>query len=164
MATLQSSELRRIETKYAAGITSAAVVKIFRGKGERFSEATLRKYVQLGLLPTSKRVGIRGRHRGSSGLYPCVIVRMANDIKRQLEMGHTLDAIRQSGIAMVGEVELLRRAGQTTFARLAEALAHGSPKVPALSKKLSTEKKAFDRQVRALHTLVDKLRGTREKA
>ncbi len=159
MSILQVSELRRIEAKYAVGITSAVVVKIFRSKGERFSEATLRKYVQLGLLPTSRRVGIRGRHRGSSGLYPCVIVRMANEIKQALAEGHTLEAIRDSGIALTGEVELFRRAGLTVLGRLDEAV-RGSPAArrPALAKKLQAQKKIFDRYVKNLHGVVDSLR------
>ena len=39
-------------------------------RGEPLSEATFRKYVQLGLLPRSVRVGRKGKHRGSQGLYP----------------------------------------------------------------------------------------------
>ena len=34
----------------------------------KFSEATLRKYVQLGLLPRSVRVGRKGKHQGSQGI------------------------------------------------------------------------------------------------
>ena len=46
-----------------------------RPKGVRLSEATFRKYVQAGLLPRSKRVGRKGKHRGSQGLYPVEAVR-----------------------------------------------------------------------------------------
>ena len=85
MALLSATELRRVERDHEDGISSADIVELFSSKGERFSEATLRKYVQLGLLPMSRRVGIRGRHRGSSGLYPVVVVRLINEIKKALE-------------------------------------------------------------------------------
>jgi hypothetical protein len=58
MSILSEAEMKRLESKYSEGIASDAVVKLFQGKGLRFSEATLRKYVQLGLLPVSRRVGI----------------------------------------------------------------------------------------------------------
>ena len=91
MGLLTAAELRRIEDKFPAGLGSAQVIALFQEKGERFSEATLRKYVQIGLLPKSHRVGTRGRHRGSRGSYPVVIVRLINDIKRALDGGATLD-------------------------------------------------------------------------
>ncbi|MEM6733022.1 MAG: hypothetical protein AAF658_15805, partial [Myxococcota bacterium] len=66
MALLSEGELRKLEKKYPTGISSADLVSAFSARGERFSEATLRKYVQLGLLPRSQRIGTQGRHRGSS--------------------------------------------------------------------------------------------------
>lgn len=157
MSTLQNSELRRIETKYPEGISSAAVVKIFQQKGERFSEATLRKYVQLGLLPTSRRVGIRGRHRGSSGLYPCIIVRLANDIKKALEAGQTLEDIRTGTTGLLGEIELLRRAADQTFERVTEAVVKRHAKKPAVKKQLTALKKSLEKEIRNLADFVEKL-------
>lgn len=153
MSLLSASELRRVESKYSEGITSAAVVKIFKGKGERFSEATLRKYVQLGLLPTSRRVGIRGRHRGSSGLYPSTIVRLANEIKKALESGATLDDIRMGTIGLTGEVQILRRSMDLLVDRLNQAVQKSQGKA-ALKQKLSKHRKALDREIRALEQFV----------
>src|SRR4051794_9374645 len=109
MGLLNTGDIKRIERKYPEGISSGAVVELFKGKGERFSEATLRKYVQLGLLPKSKRVGAAGRHRGSAGVYPVGIVKQINDIKRALEAGGTLEDIRVSRVGLTGEVEGLER-------------------------------------------------------
>ena len=156
MSLLSASELRRVESKYSEGITSAAVVKIFKGKGERFSEATLRKYVQLGLLPTSRRVGIRGRHRGSSGLYPSIIVRLANEIKKALESGATLDDIQMSTIGLTGEVHLLRRSADLLTDRLTQAVAQARGKT-ALKQMLGKHRKALDREIRALEKFVELL-------
>jgi len=70
MDYLEPGELARIESEFARGLSAGAIVEIFRPKGVRLSEATFRKYVQTGLLPRSRRVGRKGKHRGSHGLYP----------------------------------------------------------------------------------------------
>ena len=54
---LQDRELEEIERAWPDGMTSRQIVDVFETRGIRFSEATLRKYVQLGLLPRSVRVG-----------------------------------------------------------------------------------------------------------
>src|SRR5688572_32216640 len=65
---LQDREIDEIERSWPDGLTSRQIVDVFETRGIRFSEATLRKYVQLGLLPRSVRVGRKGKHRGSCGL------------------------------------------------------------------------------------------------
>lgn len=84
---------------------------------------------------------------------------MANEIKQALAQGHTLEVIRDSGIALTGEVELFRRAGQVVLGRLDEAVKR-SPSAgrAALTKKLQAQKKLFDRHLKALHSLVGSLR------
>ena len=69
MEILPPSEIARIERDFALGVSATTILKIFRPKGVRLSEATFRKYVQAGLLPRSRRVGSKGKHRGSRG--PC---------------------------------------------------------------------------------------------
>jgi hypothetical protein len=59
-ALLDERELQEIERTWQNGLTSRQIVDVFETRGIRFSEATLRKYVQLGLLPRSVRVGPRG--------------------------------------------------------------------------------------------------------
>lgn len=67
---LGDDELDEIERQSPAGLTSRQIVDLFTARGIRFSEATLRKYVQLGLLPRSVRIGRKGKHRGSCGSIP----------------------------------------------------------------------------------------------
>ena len=58
---LDERELQEIERTWPNGLTSRQIVDVFETRGIRFSEATLRKYVQLGLLPRSVRVGPQGQ-------------------------------------------------------------------------------------------------------
>jgi hypothetical protein len=75
---LADRDLDAIERAHPEGMSSAQVVEVFRARGLKLSEATFRKYVQLGLLPRSRRVGRKGKHQGSMGLYPSVVVRRVN--------------------------------------------------------------------------------------
>ena len=69
------AELDEIEPLVPDGNdVGAQIVNIFETRGIRFSEATLRKYVQLWLVPRSVRVGRKGRHRGSCGALPVLHV------------------------------------------------------------------------------------------
>jgi DNA-binding transcriptional MerR regulator len=158
MTGLTVAELRRIERQYADGIKSSAVVDIFQGKGHRFSEATLRKYVQLGLLPKSRRVGVRGRHRGSSGLYPVSIVRVVNEIKAALDRGATLDEVRLGTVGLASEVLVLRRAGESVLARFVEALARLEAKQrPACNRLLVRERRTMTQCCRDLEQLATRI-------
>ena len=67
---LRADEIERVERERAGGITSGEVVRLFEARGAKLSASTFRKYVQLGLLPRSRRVGRKGKHTGSTGLYP----------------------------------------------------------------------------------------------
>ncbi|MDA3862899.1 MAG: hypothetical protein PF689_03420 [Deltaproteobacteria bacterium] len=75
-------------------MTSAEVVKIFRDEGVRLSQATFRKYVQLGLLSRSHRVSAgSGKHRGSRGIYSASVLKNINEVKKMMNEGLTLDDI-----------------------------------------------------------------------
>jgi hypothetical protein len=159
MTLLSDSELKRLEKKHAVGISSRAVVEAFQIKGARFSEATLRKYVQLGLLPKSKRVGARGRHRGSSGLYPVMIVRLVNDIKAALDAGSTLDEVRIGRVGLEGEVDTLRLAGERALSRFYEA-AETFPERPArvvLKREIDEHRRAIENATRDLERFAARL-------
>jgi len=47
-ALLDERELLEIERAWPNGLTSRQIIDVFESRGIRFSEATLRKYVQLG--------------------------------------------------------------------------------------------------------------------
>lgn len=81
---LTKLELKLIADEHPHGITSFEIVKIFQEKGFKFSEATLRKYIQMGLVERCKRIGTKGKHRGSHGVYPIETVGRINSIKRAM--------------------------------------------------------------------------------
>src|SRR5438270_6832252 len=93
---LEERELQEIERTWPNGLTSRQIVDVFETRGIRFSEATLRKYVQLGLLPRSVRVGRKGKHRGSCGLYPALVIRRVNVVKRMMAEDRTIEEIQRS--------------------------------------------------------------------
>lgn len=93
---LEERELRDIERAHAGGMTSRQIVDVFETRGIRFSEATLRKYVQLGLLPRSIRVGRKGKHRGSCGMYPTGVIRRVNLVKGMMAENLTIEEIQRS--------------------------------------------------------------------
>src|SRR3990170_7283606 len=102
---LQSADVDRIEGERAGGVTSREVLRLFEGRGARLSGATFRKYVQAGLLPRSRRVGRKGKHTGSTGLYPVSVVRRIALIKRMMAEGYTVEDIRGSFVVVKHRLE-----------------------------------------------------------
>ncbi len=98
-------DMERIERERAAGISSGEVVRLFESRGARLSAATFRKYVQVGLLPRSRRVGRKGKHTGSKGLYPVSVVRRIAVIKRMMAEGYTIEDIRGSFVTLRNRLE-----------------------------------------------------------
>ena len=113
-------ELARIERDQKEGLTSEQIVSVLARKSIHFTEATLRKYVQLGLLPTSRRVGMKGKHRGSQGMYPVTIVRRIQRL-RQLMVQFTIEEIQQQFLFVRGDIEELERALERVFSQLGGA-------------------------------------------
>lgn len=93
-ALLKEEELRAIETAFPEGLTAVQVVDAFASRGIKFSEASFRKYVQQGLLPRSKRVGRKGKHKGSLGVYPAKTVRRINFVRQLMQDGYTIEQIQ----------------------------------------------------------------------
>ncbi|MDB4955095.1 MAG: hypothetical protein JWO36_2664 [Myxococcales bacterium] len=91
---LKEEQLRAIETAHADGLTAVQIVDAFTSNHIKFSEASFRKYVQQGLLPRSKRVGRKGKHKGSLGLYPAKTVRRINTVKTLMVDGYTIEEIQ----------------------------------------------------------------------
>jgi DNA-binding transcriptional MerR regulator len=117
MSTLFSpADLERIEAAHPDGLSSKEVIDLFQGLGAKLSEATFRKYVQIGLLPRStKRVGEKGKHKGSRGIYPVGVVRRLNLIKKMMDEGMTLEDIRNSFLAFRNDIDALQDALETLF-------------------------------------------------
>jgi hypothetical protein len=106
---LSERELKAIEKEHPEGLTSVQVVDLLARRGIRFSEATFRKFVQKGLLPRSRRVGRKGKHQGSLGLYPTTTVRRINVIKKLQADGHTIEDIGRRFLRYRDEIEALER-------------------------------------------------------
>lgn len=106
---LSVSELRKINDQYSEGISSKEIVKIFQAKGVRFSEATFRKYVQMGLVERCKRVGQKGKHRGSHGMYPVSTVERINSIKKMISGDITLEQLKDSYFSIRQKMEEVDR-------------------------------------------------------
>ena len=110
--------LIEIEKEHAAGVTSADILDLFARHGLSFSEATLRKYVQLGLLPRSVRVGKKGKHQGSQGVYPVNVIRQILSIKRMMAENYTIEQIQREFLFIRSDVEELEQ----TLSRIFKSL------------------------------------------
>jgi hypothetical protein len=91
---LTEEQLRAIETQSPEGLTAVQIVDAFTRHNIKFSEASFRKYVQQGLLPRSRRVGRKGKHKGSLGVYPAKTVRRINHVKQLMLDGYTIEEIQ----------------------------------------------------------------------
>jgi hypothetical protein len=109
-------ELAGIERTHARGITVQEIVDVFALRGEKLTEATFRKYVQLGLLPRSVRVARQGKRRGSQGLYPPSVVRQIDEIRRLMGQGYTMEEIQREFLFIRGDIEELARKLERIYA------------------------------------------------
>jgi len=115
---LDEATVTRIEREHAQGMTSAEILDVFASHGVRLSEATLRKYVQLGLLPRSVRVGQKGKHQGSKGVYPVSVVRQILQIKQMMAESYTIEQIQREFLFMRSDLELLEQTLTSIFKKL----------------------------------------------
>src|SRR2546421_12254551 len=123
MAQRESDEFDALEEQHPQGISATQIVDFFAPRGVKLPQPTFRKYVQLGLLPRSRRVGEKGKHRGSRGLYPATAVRRISLIKSLMDEGMTLEEIRHSFIFFRGQLDGVERALDDLFAALDKAIA-----------------------------------------
>ena len=122
MDGINEADVANLERRHAEGIPSPTIVEFLDSRGVKFSEATLRKYVQLGLLPHSVRVGRKGKHKGSQGLYPVTVVRQILEIKRLLGENKTIEEIRQDYLLLRGDIEELEHKLHELFEGIEGAL------------------------------------------
>jgi DNA-binding transcriptional MerR regulator len=112
---ITDDELEKIERDHPQGITSAEILDIFASRDAKFGEATLRKWVQLGLLPRSVRVGRKGKHQGSQGMYPTSVVRQIQHIKEMMAQDYTIEEIQKEFLFVRGDIEALERTLEKIF-------------------------------------------------
>jgi DNA-binding transcriptional MerR regulator len=122
MSGIDQATLERIEREHPRGLTSAEILAVFAGHDIALSEATLRKYVQLGLLPRSVRVGRKGKHQGSQGLYPASVVRQILRIKAMMAEDYTIEQIQREFFFMQSDLRELERTLAGLFSKLAGIL------------------------------------------
>jgi DNA-binding transcriptional MerR regulator len=116
------AELEAIEKAHADGMSVQQIVEAFTERGSRLSEATFRKYVQLGLLPRSVRVGRKGKHRGSQGLYPATAVRQIDHIRRLMHQGFTMEEIQKEFLFVRGDIDALSRQLKRVYQAIEDAV------------------------------------------
>ena len=120
---MEEEDLQQLEARYAEGVSSAQVVEAFVSRGVKLSEATFRKYVQVGLLPRSRRVGTKGKHKGSRGVYPVGTLRQLNEVKRMMALDYTIEEIRKQFAFVETEMEELHRLLSRIMGKLEESMA-----------------------------------------
>jgi hypothetical protein len=122
MSGMDESTLDRIEREHASGLTSAEILDLFATSGVHLTEATLRKYVQLGLLPRSVRVGRKGKHQGSQGVYPVTVVRQILRIKEMMADNYTIEQIKRDVLFMRSDIQALEATLDSIFETLARVM------------------------------------------
>lgn len=100
-----ASDVAIVESRFADGMSVQDIVETFTGWNFRLSEATFRKYVQLGLLPRSVRVRRQARQRGSVGLYPASVVSQLLEIRQLMSEGFTIDEIQRDFFFARGDID-----------------------------------------------------------
>jgi hypothetical protein len=113
-------ELACIEREHPQGLSSEEIIAAFTRKHWKLTEATLRKYVQLGLLPRSVRVALKGSRRGSAGRYPSNVIRRIQRL-RAMMCEFTIEQIQRQFLFVRGDVEELERSLERIFSAFAGA-------------------------------------------
>ncbi len=164
---LSERELDAIEKQNPEGLSSAQVVEVFSARGIKMSEATFRKYVQLGLLPRSRRVGRKGKHQGSMGLYPATTVRRVNEIKRMMGESYTIEEIQRSFLRFKDEIEQIERGLKELFTGFERELRRpefDAARKKTLSRELEEARHAADDLVGRIETLERQIVSPLERA
>jgi DNA-binding transcriptional MerR regulator len=159
MSELSEEELDEFEKRHPNGISSTEIVEVFEQRGFKFSEATLRKYVQLGLLPRSIRVGRKGKHKGSQGMYPASIVRQIQEIKRLLNENKTIDEIRNEYFLLRSDIETVEQSTERLFDRVETAIEgrHNDATAEAMRRDLHLARDAAESLLERLRTIESRL-------
>jgi len=159
---LKEEELRAIEGTYAEGITAVQIVDVFTSRGIKFSEASFRKYVQQGLLPRSKRVGRKGKHRGSLGVYPAKTIRRINAVKQLMADGYTIEEIQGQFLLYTDLVEGVAEHLAELWSRLGADIARLDPaQRKTLERELADTRRDGDRVVERLGELTRRVAAPR---
>src|SRR5256884_5874375 len=159
-------EFERLETTNPHGVSAAQIVDFFAPRGVKLAQATFRKYVQLGLLPRSRRVGEKGKHRGSKGLYPASAARRIHVIKSLMDEGMTLEDIRRSFVFFRGQLDGVERSLDELFAALEKAIAEKPELRPSrrreLERLLAESRRHADQFVKDMERTISEITAREE--
>ena len=159
---LREEELRAIETAFPDGLTAVQVVDAFTSRNIKFSEASFRKYVQQGLLPRSRRVGRKGKHKGSLGVYPPKTVRRINFVRQLMQDGYTIEQIQGQFLLYTDLVEGVAENLTELCTRLQRDSERLDPQARReLTKDLTEARKDGDRLVERLGELTRRVAAPR---
>ena len=140
---LSETELASLEAEHVSGFTSLELLAACERCGVQMSEASLRKYVQLGLLPRSIRIGRKGKHRGSLGVYPKRTLRQLLRIKEMMAAELTIDEIKSGFLFVRSDIEQLEETLGVIFQTLASVIKarSGSNTSPMISRDVRDAKR-----------------------
>ncbi len=155
---LREEDVRAVETSYPDGLTAVQIVDAFTSRNVKLSEASFRKYVQQGLLPRSRRVGRKGKHKGSLGLYPAKTVRRINTVRKLMAEGYTIEEIQGQFLAYD---DLVEGVGEHLDALLLRLAADADPQDGKLKKELAEVRRAGDQLVAHLGELTRRIAAPR---
>ena len=160
---LDDSALSQLEKSHARGLTSAEILAVFAQHEVLLSEASLRKYVQLGLLPRSVRIGRKGKHQGSQGIYPVTVVRQILRIKAMMAQNYTIDQIRREFLFVRADLQLLEQTLGQIFTKLESVVKdRGRVSIPQAMTRNISEARSLSRELLArLRSIESRLTATR---
>jgi len=165
---LDEREIQEIERAWPNGLTSRQIVDVFETRGVRFSEATLRKYVQLGLLPRSVRIGRKGKHRGSCGVYPAHVIRRVNAVKGMMADNLTIEEIQRSFARFKDDIDSVEKDLRDLLSGLEREAkgpdSHSPERRRDLEREIVEAKRAAGELVRRIATLERRLSEREEPA
>ena len=150
-------ELAVLERSFSEGMNVQQIVDAFNERGSRLTEATFRKYVQMGLLPRSVRVGRKGKHRGSQGLYPATAVRQIDHIRRLMSQGFTMEEIQKEFLFVRGDINALNRQLDRVYQAIEAALSERGEADPAVIEALNEVRELGKELVSKLETIEERL-------
>ena len=166
---LDEKALATIERDHREGLTSQQILDFLNNAQIHITEATLRKYVQLGLLPRSVRAGRKGKHQGSQGFYPASVVRQIVRIREMMAEDWTIEQIQKEFLFVRGDIEELERTLQKVFnaiegaakERASEATGHAAIGELAGARRIASD--LIDKLTSIESRLVARARLTRAK-
>ena len=163
--TLTETTLKELERDHPHGLTSAQILAIFEEHGVAISEATLRKYVQQGVLPRSVRVGQKGKHKGSTGLYPVSVLRRIVTIRELMARNVTIEEMKRDVLFARDDLDELSRTLDRLFVAFDKlARADDTTFGRALSADVRTAKKQAKELVSRLTSIEGRLIAEAELA